>query len=54
MKEEIKGDPGYIFGDKKKGYLVSEYPYNIEIDDEKDAIICELFLQRELAKNKNK
>ena len=55
MREKIQGDfADYFFGDKKLGYLVSEYSYNIEIDDEKDAIICELFLQIELAKNKNK
>ena len=52
MREKIGGDPGYFFGDKRIGFIVNEYQYNIEIDDQKDAIICELFMQRELTKNK--
>jgi hypothetical protein len=55
MRDKIQGDSAdYFLGDKKQGYLVSEYPYNIEIDDEKDAIISELFLQEELAKKVNR
>ena len=52
MNEKSKGDSAdYFLGKSIKGYLIDEYQYNIEIDDQNDVMICELFLNHELNRN---
>jgi CMP-N-acetylneuraminic acid synthetase len=49
MKEKGKNDPSdYFMGRVKLGHITEGYQYSVEIDDEKDFLICELFMKREL------
>ena len=50
MRNKIENNPCYFFGDKNLGYKTDGYQYEIEIDDEKDFLICELFLRKESLK----
>ncbi len=37
--------PDYFLGENIHGYLINDFRYNFEIDDKKDAILCEYFLK---------
>ena len=54
MRNRLDGEPtDYYMGKQMEAYIVNDIEYGIEIDNEKDFLICELFMGRELKKDRN-
>ena len=49
LREQRSGEPfDYFLGEKRLAYIVSSYKFGIEIDNEEEFNLCEMFLKNEL------